>query len=130
VLAEQGEHKKALAELTQALTAIKNPDLLYFGHLFSGRSSAALGQTAAARNAFEQAARLKPNAQSPLMALSHLAYTQGDTGEAAAMLARVAALPALDGGDPWWVYNASVGLFFFEPLFRDIAETLRAEMPK
>jgi tetratricopeptide (TPR) repeat protein len=130
VLAEQGEHKKALAELTQALAAIKNPDLLYYGHLFSGRSAAALGQTAAARSAFEQAARLKPNAQSPLLALSHLAYAQGDTGEATAMLARVAALPALDGDDPWWLYNASVGLFFFEPLRRDIVETLRAEMRK
>jgi tetratricopeptide (TPR) repeat protein len=130
VLAEQGEHKKALAELTQALTAIRNPDLLYYGQLFSGRSAAALGQTAAARTAFEQAARLKPNAQSPLLALSQLAYAQGDTGEAAAMLARVADLPALDGDDPWWVYNASVGLFFFEPLRQNIVETLRAEMPK
>ena len=130
VLAEQGEHKKALTELTQALTAIKNPDLLYYGHLFSGRSAAALGQTAAARNAFERAARLKPNAQSPLLALSHLAYAQGDTSEAAVMLARVAALPALDGDDPWWVYNASVGLFFFEPLRQNIVETLRAEMRK
>ena len=130
VLAEQGEHKKALTELTQALAAIKNPDLLYYGHLFSGRSAAALGQTVAARKAFEQAARLKPNAQSPLLALSHLAYAQGDTSEATAMLARVAALPALDGNDPWWVYNASVGLFFFEPLRQNIVETLRAEMRK
>ena len=130
VLAEQGEHKQALAELTQALAAIKNPDLLYYGHLFSGRSAAALGQTAAASNAFEQAARLKPNAQSPLLALSQLAYSRGDTGAAVAMLARVAALPQLDTDDPWWVYNASVGLFFFEPLRQNIVETLRAEMPK
>ena len=130
VLAEQGEHKKALAELTQAIALIKSPDLLYYGHLFSGRSAAALGQTAAARNAFEQAARLKPNAQSPLLALSQLAYSRGDTGEAAAMLSRVASLPARDGDDPWWVYNASVGLFFFEPLRQNIVETLRAEMPK
>ena len=128
VLAEQGEHEKALAELTQALPAIKNTDLLYYGHLFVGRSAAALGRAAAARDAFDQAARLNPNAQSPLLALSHLAYGRGDTGEAVAMLARVAKLPAERGGDPWWVYNASVGLFFFEPLRRDIVETLRAEM--
>ncbi len=130
VLAEQGEHKKALAELTQGIAAVKNPDLLYYGHLFSGRSAAALGQFAAARDAFEQAARLKPNAQSPLLALSQLAYSRGDTAEAAAMLARVAARPALDSDDPWWVYNASVGRFFFEPLRQNIVETLRAEMPK
>jgi hypothetical protein len=130
VLAEQGEHKEALAELTQALPAIKNPDLLYYGHLFAGRSAAALGQAAAARDAFDQAARLNPNAQSPLLALSHLAYGRGDTAEAAAMLARVAKLPAAGGGDPWWVYHASVGLFFFEPLLQDIVTTLRAEMQK
>jgi tetratricopeptide (TPR) repeat protein len=130
VLAEQGEHKKALAELTQAMAAIKNPDLLYFGHLFVGRSAAALGQAAGARTAFEEAARLKPAAQSPLLALSQLAYGRGDTGEATAMMARVAALPSLDGDDPWWVYNMSVGRFFFEPLFRDIVGTLREEMRK
>jgi tetratricopeptide (TPR) repeat protein len=130
VLAEQGEHKKALAEVTQALAAIKNPDLLYYGHLFSGRSASALGQTAAAREAFARAASLQPNAQSPLLALSHLAYSGGDTREAAALLARVAELPSAGGGDPWWVYNASVGLFFFEPLRQDIVTTLRAEMQK
>jgi tetratricopeptide (TPR) repeat protein len=130
VLAEQGEHEKALAELTQALPAIKNPDLLYFCHLFVGRSAAALGQTARTRNAFEQAARLKPNAQSPLLALSHLAYSRGDTNEATAMLERVAALPERDGGDPWWGYSSSVGRFFFEPLRQDIVDTLRAETGK
>ena len=130
VLAEQGEHKKALTELAQALTGIKNPDLLYYGHLFSGRSAAALGQTAAARDAFEQAARLKPSAQSPLLALSQLAYGRGDTGEAAAMLARLEGLPELEGGDPWWIYNTMVGRFFFEPLRQNIVTTLRAEIPK
>jgi hypothetical protein len=128
VLAEQGEHQKALTELTQGMAAIKNPDLLYYGHLFSGRSAAALGQTAAARDAFERAARLRPNAQSPLLALSQLAYSRGDAGEATAMLARVAELPAQDGEDPWWAYNASVGLFFFEPLRKNIVETLREEI--
>lgn len=128
VLAEQGEHKKAMAELTQALTAIKNPDLLYYGHLFVGRSAIALGQSATAREAFGRAARLKPDAQSPLLALSHLAYELGDVGEAAAMLARATDVSARGSVDPWWVYNASVGLSFFEPLRQDIVQTLRAEM--
>jgi tetratricopeptide (TPR) repeat protein len=130
VLAERGEHKNALGELAQVLPAIKNPDLLYYGHLFSGRSAAALGQTAAAREAFERAARLAPAAQSPLLALSQLAYSRGDTAEAASLLARVAELPALDGVDPWWTYHTSIGRVFFEPLRQNIVETLRAEMPK
>jgi tetratricopeptide (TPR) repeat protein len=132
VLAEQGQHKNALTELTQALALINNPDLAYFGHMFSGRSAAALGQAAVAREAFEQAARLKPAAQSPLLALSQLAYSRGDTAEATAMLARVADLAALEdkGHDPWWIYNRSIGLLFFEPLRQDIVSTLRAEIPK
>jgi hypothetical protein len=44
VLAEQGQHKEALPELTRALSVIKNQDLQYFGELFAGRSAAALGQ--------------------------------------------------------------------------------------
>jgi tetratricopeptide (TPR) repeat protein len=132
VLAQQGQHKDALNEVTQGLAIIKNPDLSYYGRLLAGRSSAALGQSAAAREAFEQAARLKPAAQSPLMALSQLAYSRGDMAEAAAMLARVASLAALEdkGHDPWWIYNASIGLLFFEPLRLNIVTTLRAEIPK
>ena len=129
VLAEQEQHKNALAEFSQAMATMKNTDLLYFGHLFSGRSAAALGQAAAAREAFGQASRLRPNAQSPFLALSQLAYTRGDTGEAAAMLARVAELPALEGDDPWWLYNSSVGRFY-EPLRRAMVDALREEMRK
>ena len=129
VLAEQEQHKDALPELTRALSAIKNQDLLYFGQLFVGRSAAALGQIPAARAAFERAAALRPAAQSPLLALSHLAYSHGDSGEAAALLARVAELPALDGDDPWWIYNTAVGRFF-GPSHQEIVEDLRKEMPR
>jgi tetratricopeptide (TPR) repeat protein len=130
VLAEQGEHKNALPELAQALSGMKNTDLLYYGHLFSGRSAAALGQASVARESYERAASLKPTAQSPLLALSQLAYSGGHAGEAAAMLARVGELPAGDRDEPWWAYNMSVGRFFFEPLRRDLVDTLRAEMRK
>jgi tetratricopeptide (TPR) repeat protein len=130
VLAEQGRHENALTELTQALAAIKNPDQAYYGQLFSGRSAAALGRAAAAREAYEQAARLKPAAQSPLLALSQLAYSRGDTDEATAMLARVADLASPQGTDPWWTYHTSVGRFFFEPLRQNIVTTLRAEIAR
>ena len=83
----------------------------------------------AARAAFERAAALRPAAQSPLLALSQLAYSRGDSGEAAALLARVAELPALDGDDPWWTYNTTVGRFF-APSHQEIAEDLRKEMPR
>ena len=129
VLAELERHKDAMPELTQAVASIRNQTLQYYGHLFVGRSAAALGDGAAARAAFERAARLSPKAQSPLIAMSHLAYGRGDAVEAAALLARVAELPALDSDDPWWSYNTSAGRFY--PLsWQDLVETLRAEMPR
>jgi tetratricopeptide (TPR) repeat protein len=129
VLAEQQRHKEALSELTRALSVIKNLDLQYYGQLFVGRSAAALGQIPAARAAFERAAALRPAAQSPLLALSQLAYSHGDSGEAAALLARIAELPALELDDPWWIYNTTVGRFF-APSHQEIAEELRKEMPR
>jgi tetratricopeptide (TPR) repeat protein len=129
VLAELDRHKDALPELTQALESIQNTGLQYYGHLFVGRSSAALGDAAAARAAFERAARLSPNAQSPLLALSQLAYSRGDVAEATAMLARVGDLPAADAGDLWWSYNVSAGRFY-NLLRQDMVDALRAEMPK
>jgi tetratricopeptide (TPR) repeat protein len=129
VLAELDRPKDAVPELSQALASIRNKTLLYYGHLFAGRSHAALGDAAAARAAFERAAAQQPAAQSPLLALSQLAYSRGNPAEAAALLARVTDLPAVDGDDPWWTYNTSVGRFF--PGSRqDIVDTLRAEMPK
>jgi tetratricopeptide (TPR) repeat protein len=129
VLAEQEQHKESLPELTRALSVIKNLDLQYFGQLFVGRSAAALGQIPAAREAFERAVALRPAAQSPLLALSQLAYSRGDSGEAAARLARVAELPGLELDDPWWIYNTAVGRFF-GPSHQEIAEDLRKEMPR
>jgi|SRR5688572_694184 len=129
VLAELDRHKDAVPELSQALASLQNQRLLYYGHLFAGRSHAALGDGTAARAAFERAAAQQPAAQTPLLALSQLAYSRGNPAEAAALLARVADLPALDGDDPWWTYNTSAGRFF--PGSRqDIVDTLRAEMPK
>ena len=129
VLAELDRHKDALPEITRALASLKNETLLYYGQLFAGRSSAALGDAAAARAAFERAMTLAPGAQSPLLAMSQLAYSRGDTDEAAALMARVATRPAIDGDDPWWGYNMSVGRFF-EPSRQDLVTTLRAGMAK
>ena len=126
VLAEQDQHDEALPELTGALSVIQNQDLQYFGHLFAGRSAAALRQFPAARRSYERAAALRPSAQSPLLAMSQLAYSRGDVGDASAMLERIAAEASLDD-DPWWIYSLTVGRFFL-PSYEEIAEELRKEM--
>src|SRR6185503_7111067 len=128
VLGERDQHKAALPELTQALSKIQDQTLQYYGQMFLGRSAAETGDAARARAAFERAAALRPAAQSPLLALSQLAYSRGDSGEAAALFARFAELPALDGDDPWWIYSITAGRFFV-PSHREIAEDLRKEMP-
>ena len=127
VLAEQAHHQEALPELRRALSLIKNMDLRYFGYLFVGRSEAALGRIAEARDAFERANELRPSAQSPLLALSQLAYSGGDVAAAAAWLARAAEQSTLEGDDPWWIYNFAAGRFF-GPSHEEIARDLRTEM--
>lgn len=129
VLAEQGQHKDALEELTQALPAIEDHTFQYYAQMFLGRSGAETGDFARARAAFERAAQLMPAAQSPLIALSQLAYGRGDADEATALLARVAILPALENDDPWWFYGTTAGRFF-HPSHADLVEILRMEMPK
>jgi tetratricopeptide (TPR) repeat protein len=129
VLGELDRHKDALPELTLALAGLQNPNLQYYGHLFTGRSAAAKGDVAMARAAFEHAARLMPAAQSPLLSLSQLAYGTGNADEAAALLNRVLELPALDGDDPWWTYNVAAGRFY-ELSFQDLVATLRGEMAR
>jgi len=129
VLVEQGQSKAALPELTQALSALQNQTLQYYGQMFLGRAAVETGDTVRARAAFERASQLAPAAQSPLMALSQLAYSRGDASEAAALLARVAELPALETDDPWWFYATAAGRFF-RLSHEDLVESLRREMPK
>jgi hypothetical protein len=129
VLAELGQHKEALQELTQALPAIQDHTFQYYGQMLVGRSAAETGDAARARAAFERAAQLVPAAQSPLIALSQLAYSRGDADEAAALLARVGELPALENDDPWWFYSTTAGRFF-RPSHADLVESLRMETPQ
>jgi hypothetical protein len=63
------------------------------------------------------------------MALSQLAYSRGDASEAAALLARVAELPALETDDPRWFYATAAGRFF-RLSHEGLVESLRREMPK
>jgi tetratricopeptide (TPR) repeat protein len=129
VLLAQEEYKAALPELAQAASSIRNETLQYYGQLFLGRAAAETGDAGRARAAFERASQLAPAAQSPLLALSQLAYSRGDVAAAAALLARVAELPSLEKDDPWWFYYTTVGRFF-QPSYDQIVEGLRQETPR
>ena len=129
VLARLGRHKEALAALRQ-VTDWKSPLLEYYARLFIGRSAAALGDDAAARAAFDAAARLSPAAQSPLLALSQLAHARGNLDAAASALGRVFALRDSDAaGDPWWTYAVSAGRDF-ETAKADLVARVGEAMPR
>ncbi len=79
----------------------------YYAALFLGNELAALGRTADARKQFERAAALYPAAQSPFLALSELAHSDGDIHNAAIEIERAFAVAANGRrrNDPRWKYD-------------------------
>jgi hypothetical protein len=104
-----GNHDEAIAELRKADAALTDRQLQYYAALFLGHEQEALGHTDAAREQFERAATLYPNAQSPLLALSHLAGREGDPAGMLPAMKRVLTLPVTDARreDPWWSYDVA-----------------------
>jgi tetratricopeptide (TPR) repeat protein len=111
VLARQGKHQEAAAELRQALAMLREPMLEYFARLFLGAEEEALGRFAEARGLYQQAAELYPRAQAPRVALSQLAHRSGSRAAARAALNATferASQMATDD-DPWWTYQRAPG---------------------
>lgn len=106
VLDDLGRHEEAASELRRALADGASGALLYLAHLFLGRAEEALGRDTAARDAFERASALYPNAQSPRLALSQIARRAGNRAAAQRELEAIAKLPDDDRRreDPWWFY--------------------------
>ena len=101
-----GRHRDAVGELRLAAAAAKEPHLAYYAALFLGRAEEAAGAPAAARGAYERAAGLFPEAQSPRLALALLARRLGDRASAQDAMRRVEGLPRerAAASDPWTVY--------------------------
>jgi hypothetical protein len=80
-----------------------------------------------ARASFERAAALYPTAQSPLVALSHLARASGNRVEAVRRVEHLATLPRdVDGRrDPWWEYESSA-VRTFGSLLDDLRDDVKA----
>lgn len=104
-----GDHFRAVSELQQAAAAITDPLLLYYAALFLGQEHEMLGHYDEAREQFERAATLYPTAQSPRLALSHLALRSGDSPKVLFAMERVLTMPDTDPDreDPWWYYNVA-----------------------
>lgn len=106
VLDDLGRHDEAAAELRRAIADGASGPMLYLAQLFLGRAEESLQHDAAAREAFERASALYPNAQSPRLALSQIARRAGNRTAAQRELQALARLPDDDRRreDPWWSY--------------------------
>lgn len=104
LLTLDGQQERAARELTDALGKVESRELRYFASLFLGRAEESRQQWEAARAAYEAAAALYPDAQSPRLSLSQLALRSGDRDTARAVF-DVLSEPLRDDADPWWRYH-------------------------
>ena len=96
----------AAEELRLAASSAQGSPLRYYAEMFLGHAEESLGDHAAARDRYERAATLYPQAQSPLLALALLARQSGDRAGAQHAMRQVLALPRRPRAesDPWWRY--------------------------
>lgn len=104
-----GSHREAIDALQKAGSGIDDPKLTYYVSLFLGREFEMVSRYEQARARYEEAARLFPAAQSPLLSLSQLSHRSSDTESAMSAIQRVFALPHQDPvkDDPLWTYDLS-----------------------
>jgi tetratricopeptide (TPR) repeat protein len=111
LLLVRGRSGEALEEARATLKANPEPTVRFYADLMASRASRMLGQFEAAAGYVSEAVGLFPNAQSALVAASHLSMTRSDLEAALASLGR---LSILDEGapfdrDPWWSYRWGAG---------------------
>jgi tetratricopeptide (TPR) repeat protein len=106
VLSLLDRNADAIVELRAALAATRDDVLGYFASLFLGAALEATRDFDAARDAYIDASRRFPAAQSPHIALSALARRRGDRGGALRDMQQLFARPDRnpETDDPWWEY--------------------------
>jgi tetratricopeptide (TPR) repeat protein len=107
VLLLLGDIREACAELRKAAPMIEDSQISYYNSLHLGRALESLALLDEARQQYENAAKLYPAAQSPLLALSLLARNNDDVEGAIAAVHRVFELPPGNTReeDPLWTYD-------------------------
>jgi tetratricopeptide (TPR) repeat protein len=105
MLLDRDRRDEALQELDRATSAPLPPFLEYYAMLLVGRIQLAAGRTNLARPAFDRAAALYPTAQSPRLALSHLAILEFRHREAIDQLPAAVTSEARDDHDPWMLVH-------------------------
>jgi tetratricopeptide (TPR) repeat protein len=122
-LGELGRHAEAVVELRRAIDTDADARQRYLSELFLGRQEYALGRRDEAKRRYENAAALFPEAQSPQLALAHLAREAGDRAAALGALRMLATPPGGSREDPWlWYYKPH--LIDAEPLMQQMRQQL------
>lgn len=115
---------EALEVITEA-PAGTAPDAIgeFYAHLFAARAERGLGRLDNAAGRIRRARDLFPDAQSALMAASHIAMLRADEAGAEEPMRHLALLPYKRDAedDPWWMYETFTGRY---------ADALIAEMWK
>lgn len=125
VLALLGRDTEAAEHLKSGLGATDEPLLLYYGSLFLGAVEEKLGHDDSSTAAYQRAATLYPNAQSPLLGLSEVARHQGQRDEATRQIEKVYALePRSRDDEPWWTYTYAQGRHA-DTLLEDVRKPFR-----
>ena len=107
----RGRDADALEASESALRANPDRTVRFYADMLAGRASRMLGRYEAAATHFSDAIALFPNAQSALMAASHLSMTRADADAALAALDQLskAGDDAPFDRDPWWSYRWCAG---------------------
>lgn len=99
------EYGQAATEAAKALESSDTRWHRYFALLFLGRAEEGRGRVQEARDAYEGASALFPDAQAPRLALSQLSLRAGDR-DAALRLFDFLSTERGAGAEPWWVYDS------------------------
>ena len=107
LLGVRKRHDEAASELAAAIAAKPTGALLFYAHLFAGRSAQALGKIAGAVEHYKAATLLFPGAQSAQLALSQAAVLESDVPAALESIQRLD--KSQTARDPWWSYHFGSG---------------------
>jgi tetratricopeptide (TPR) repeat protein len=107
LLSGRKRYDEAASELTTALAAKPTGSVLFYAHLFAGRSAQALKKIPDAAEHYRAASLVFPGAQSAELARSQAALLESDVPAALESIQRVDKSPT--ARDPWWWYYLAAG---------------------
>ncbi len=104
LLAREGDRDAALDVLTAARSKAGEGFLAYMAALFTGDLHERAGRIEAARECYQSAVDVYPEAQTARVALAHLLENSGHPLEGWAEICALFEDRHASGRDPWWVY--------------------------